>query len=72
VISYDTTFDAGGNPASADITVDHDVWQGRDLVTSSTDHQTAPLAPGQYAGDLAFGGHDSFDCPQLQEPYRQF
>ena len=72
VISYDTTFDAANNPASAAITVDHDVWQGRRLVTSTTETSTVALAPGQYAGDFAFAGRDSFDCPLLQEPYRSF
>jgi len=72
IINYDTNFDAANNPISAVISVDHDVWQGRRLATSTTDKSTVALASGQYAGDLAFGGHDSFDCPQLLEPFRMF
>ena len=72
IINYDTNFDAANNPISAVISVDHDVWQGRRLATSTTDMSTVALASGQYAGDLAFGGHDSFDWPQLLEPFRMF
>jgi hypothetical protein len=68
VIGYSSIPESEPQPTAAVITVDHYGWQGRALVKAGTDERTVPLTAGQYAGEVAFAGGDSFDCPLLQYP----